>query len=159
MASNKEIVVNSTNYIKQIESNAIIQKNRNKRLFTEKTIALLCIINGKCSLNQFQMSSTISLSLHGFSRKYAIYYSFAHIEFFTSTSSSSRIVSHSVVHNITDQLAGQFRKHWNYPRYYVHMTLFIMPLILCMHAKEVSHYVNISKSFVSEISTIIHSKA
>lgn len=55
MASNKEIVVNSVNYGKPNGLNAINQKSRNKRLFTWKTVALICVINGKCSLDQFRI--------------------------------------------------------------------------------------------------------
>lgn len=47
MASNKEIIVNSVNYGKQNGTNEINQKNRNKRLFTWKTVALICVMNGK----------------------------------------------------------------------------------------------------------------
>lgn len=46
MASNKEIV----NYGKQNGTNEFNQKNRNKRLFSWKTVAFICVINGKCSI-------------------------------------------------------------------------------------------------------------
>ncbi|XP_055323915.1 uncharacterized protein LOC129578805 [Sitodiplosis mosellana] len=50
MASNKEMVVNSVNFEKQNGTNEINQKNRNKRLFTWKTVALICVINASLGL-------------------------------------------------------------------------------------------------------------
>lgn len=68
MASNKEIVVNSMNYGKQNGTNEINQKNRNKRLFTWKTVALICVINGKCSLDQCRIVfAPFHWVLYGFS--------------------------------------------------------------------------------------------
>lgn len=53
--------MNSVNYGKQNGLNVINQKSRNKRLFTWKTVALICVINGKCSLDQFWMDSVPSI--------------------------------------------------------------------------------------------------
>lgn len=48
MASNKEIVKKSTFYVKKSELNETNEKNQNKRW---ETAAVICLVNGKCSLD------------------------------------------------------------------------------------------------------------
>lgn len=60
----KQIVLNSATYKKQNGLNVINQKNRNKRLLKWRTVALICIINGKRSiLNGFMDFHFLLVSL------------------------------------------------------------------------------------------------